>query len=566
MDHKIYLYKNQDHLGIRNKMRRATGKLEATLPTTEYLVYKSQRWNRRMHGDKTTSQNISTCHTNIGIRNNSLKTFVKRRRSTGEARNHQNYSTTWTKQRSWNFTRIPSNIKVLIAMPYKRSPTTTQKANNDKPKHGASERQIMFFKTKEMLQKARQEKHGSHPTILARWCAQENTEIRWKNTIVTKKKSCFTIVSLLNDMIIQPHELSGYRTPNIGPFVWMLMDPKKRLRQRPEFAAALKQCLKMQNGHLAETQQSLKPIRPEHQQRQRHDQHFEGGENFDYYVDRKNGWRYYREPRRNPPAASSSSTSQWQTSQWQTSWSSWQPTSSEKWWWFRFPGRNSRKSTVSVDKTPTHNTHLCSTVCSQARNAQTTRLAQGPAQELQCHLCALEKSLVIWCVSGLIHGCCLTCLSLRALHLPHSLFLLRHKNTQHNRYKKSISENTQYITHTSPSSLSRQVAPSRITLVWRTAEWRKPAHHNSHKMSTIRLTCSSCLSVDHLLVICTRLQQRGGMNISCISILGIVLHGTQKSTCLLQWTQRHRIHNFCRRNHETSSWELRYTRDSRWRT
>ena len=35
-----------------------------------------------------------------------------------------------------------------------------------------------------------------------------------------------------------------------------------------------------------------------------------------------------------------------------------------------------RTESELVDKTPTHNTHLCSTVCSQARNAHTTRLAQ----------------------------------------------------------------------------------------------------------------------------------------------------------------------------------------------
>ena len=90
--------------------------------------------------------------------------------------------------------------------------------------------------------------------------------------------------------------------------------------------------LKMQDAHLAEMQQSLRPVHPQHQQRQRQNQQFEGGENFDYYVDRKTGWRYVREPRGNPPAASSSSTSQWPTSQRQTSWSSWQPTSSENWW------------------------------------------------------------------------------------------------------------------------------------------------------------------------------------------------------------------------------------------
>ena len=31
----------------------------------------------------------------------------------------------------------------------------------------------MFFKAKEMLQKARQEKHGSHPMLLSRWHEQE---------------------------------------------------------------------------------------------------------------------------------------------------------------------------------------------------------------------------------------------------------------------------------------------------------------------------------------------------------------------------------------------------------
>ena len=41
----------------------------------------------------------------------------------------------------------------------------------------------------------------------------------------------------------------------------------------------------MQDAHLTETQQSLRPIRPEHQQRHRQDQQFEGGENFDYFVD-----------------------------------------------------------------------------------------------------------------------------------------------------------------------------------------------------------------------------------------------------------------------------------------
>ena len=47
----------------------------------------------------------------------------------------------------------------------------------------------------------------------------------------------------------------------------------------------------MQDAHLAETQQSLIPIRPQYQQRQRQNHQFEGGENFDDNVDRKTGWQ-----------------------------------------------------------------------------------------------------------------------------------------------------------------------------------------------------------------------------------------------------------------------------------
>ena len=197
--------------------------------------------------------------------------------------------------------------------------------------------------------------------------------------------------------------------------------------------------LKMQDAHLAETRQSFRPLRPQDQQRQRQNQHFQGRENFDYYVDRKTGWRYYRVPRRNPPAASSSSTSQWPTSQWQTSWSSWLPTSSEKWWWFRFPGKNSRKATGRGDRTPTHKTHLRSTVCSQARHAH---LALG-SSHTDCSVIFVRlKSRVIWC-----RTCLTRCYrSLGAHHLPHSLFLLpRHKNTQHNRCNTVTSKNTQLI-------------------------------------------------------------------------------------------------------------------------
>ena len=239
-------------------MQRATEKPETTLLTIEYQVFRSQRWNCRIHDDTITSQNLSKCLKNIGMRNNSLKIWVKSRRPTDSAMNHNNFSSTWTTQREiFGLCGVSvklqcpdynafSEIGIIYGssgknLKYLRSPTTTQKTNNDYssipdsvilknssrgPKHGQSERQIMFFKTKEMLKKARQEKHGSHPTILSRWHDHEEYESHWRSTRLTKRKSYFSIVSLLLDTTIQLRELSGCRTPNIGFFVWMLMGLK----------------------------------------------------------------------------------------------------------------------------------------------------------------------------------------------------------------------------------------------------------------------------------------------------------------------------------------------------
>ena len=60
---------------------------------------------------------------------------------------------------NYDFNSIPGNI--------------TKKNSNRGPKHGQSERQIMFFKAKDMLRKAKK-KNGNHPTILSRWKAHES--------------------------------------------------------------------------------------------------------------------------------------------------------------------------------------------------------------------------------------------------------------------------------------------------------------------------------------------------------------------------------------------------------
>ena len=125
---------------------------------------------------------------------------------------------------------------------------------------------------------------------------KKDTESHWRSTILAKGKSCF-----FDRIAFERHDFSATKAELLqNAKHWVLHlsadGPQRPLRQRPEFAVALKQCLKVQDAHVAETRQSLRPIRPEQQQRQRKDQQFEGGENFDD-VDRKAGWRYYTEPR-----------------------------------------------------------------------------------------------------------------------------------------------------------------------------------------------------------------------------------------------------------------------------
>ena len=171
-----------------------------------------------------------------------------------------------------------------------RSPTTNQKANNDYasipgfvieknssrgPKHGVSERQVMFYKAKQMLKKARQGKHGDHPRILSRWYEQEGDRKSLAEHNIGEKEVMF-----FDRIALERHDYTATkaeRLQNAKHWIHRLNadGSQKPLQQGPEFAVALKHCLEMQDARLAETRQSLRPIRPEHQQRQREDQQFE---------------------------------------------------------------------------------------------------------------------------------------------------------------------------------------------------------------------------------------------------------------------------------------------------
>ena len=114
-------------------------------------------------------------------------------------------------------------------------------------------------------------------------------------------------------------------------------------------------------------------------------------------------------------------------------------------------------------------------------SAERTPRAWLKSHGLQCHLCAPEESSHL--VSHMSHPLLLS-------HLPftweHIIFLI-HSSFYHDTRTRSTTGATRSPPRTpssscaSPSSPSRQAAPSRIALAWKPAEWRKPAHDNSHR-------------------------------------------------------------------------------------
>ena len=123
----------------------------------------------------------------------------------------------------------------------------------------------------------------------------------------------------------------------------------------------------------------------------------------------------------------------------------------------------------TLDRTSTHNVHLCSTVCSQARNAHHALGSRASTAQVitDCisTLCAPEKNLS----SGVAHVSPFVVLSPAVYH-EHIIIFLIHSSFYHD----TRTRRTPSTSRTSPSSPSRQAAPSRITLACRVAETRAP--------------------------------------------------------------------------------------------
>ena len=145
-----------------------------------------------------------------------------------------------------------------------------------------------------MLKKARQKKHGRHPTILSRWYASE-THRTSLGLIGRKEKD----IMQYDRRALEKHIYVATRAERIqNSKHWILTlnaeGPQQPVNQRPDFAQAKKECKQVHDEQLAKTQQSKRPMPRSQQVRQRKEQQFEGGEDFDSVVDPKRGWRFYK--------------------------------------------------------------------------------------------------------------------------------------------------------------------------------------------------------------------------------------------------------------------------------
>ena len=184
----------------------------------------------------------------------------------------------------------------------------------------------MYYKAKEMLTKARQKKHGSYPTILARWYNSE----KYRNSLSSigwteKDIMLFDRIALENQSYV---ETKAERIQNSKHWILTLNKEgaEQPLNQRPDFAQVKRECKRLPDEHLARTQQDYRTIPRSKQVRQRKGQAFEGIEQYDDAVDPQTCWRFYPESRGDLPTASSSSSNcdraHWKTISWNSQHSS----------------------------------------------------------------------------------------------------------------------------------------------------------------------------------------------------------------------------------------------------
>ena len=193
-----------------------------------------------------------------------------------------------------------------------------------------------------MLRKA---KKKIHPTILSKWKADEEYRKSLGLIDIGDKE-----IMLYDQIALEKHDYTATKAERIrNSKHWVhsinAEGPQLPRKQRPDYAAAKRECQRLQDEYMAETKQLYTPIHPSKQMRQNPNQHLEGCEDYDCVVDRKTGWTWYKEQQGDLPHTSSSSSLSWQDSTWQN-WNSW--------WWRE---RSTDNSTGCFHRVHTRSVH-----------------------------------------------------------------------------------------------------------------------------------------------------------------------------------------------------------------
>ena len=141
-----------------------------------------------------------------------------------------------------------------INLKYSRSPTTLQKTNCDftsipgfvikknssrGPEHGVSERQVMFHKAKQMLKKARQGKHGDHPTIFLRWYEQQGYRKSLAEHNIGERE-----VMLFDRIALERHDFSATKAERLQNAKHWILRLNADLPQKPLRQTRICLCIK----------------------------------------------------------------------------------------------------------------------------------------------------------------------------------------------------------------------------------------------------------------------------------------------------------------------------------
>ena len=217
--------------------------------------------------------------------------------------------------------------------PYQVQVTSSKRTFTRGAKHGASERQRINNKAKEMLQKARQPKHGGYKTILERWQKGDKyrkslSEIGWTAEQIIQ----------YDELALEDHSKIATREErDRNDKSWVLNLNKEGaqglLKQRPDFVEAKRKMKRLHDEHVKETSEGNTSIHPVQRSRQRRHQQFEGLEEYISQVDAQTGWRTHPSKSQGNlsrnPTHSSSSTQLEQHDDWTSnkSWNSWRSSS-----------------------------------------------------------------------------------------------------------------------------------------------------------------------------------------------------------------------------------------------